>query len=279
VTLAEARRHLEVRLGSAGIATPAADAGRMLERLTGLTPNAQLLHRDRLLDEDQRATLASWLRRREVREPLQHILGYAPFYGLDLLATPDALIPRPETERLVEIALASLPAVPSPRILDVGTGGGAIALALKHERPAAEVRGSDLSVRALALARRNAERLDLVVRFDRSDLLAAAEVAAFARRADVIVANPPYLPEGDRVGIEPEVGFDPPDALYAGPDGLELFRRLEIEAHALVPTGARLIVELDPRNVDAAASLAQRWTERGVLEDLAGRRRFLTLVR
>ena len=105
------------------------------------------------------------------------------------------------------------------------------------------------------------------------------EVADFARRADLIVANPPYLPDGDRAGVDPEVGFDPPEALYAGADGLALFRRLEREAHALLLSGARLIVELDPRNVDAAAALAQAWAEREVLEDLAGRRRFVRLVR
>jgi release factor glutamine methyltransferase len=278
--LCDVRPPLVERLAAAGIASPEAEAIRLLEAVTGLTPSAQAIAaaRRRLTQVEQRS-LEGWTRRRETREPLQHILGVAPFYGLELIATPDALIPRPETERLVELALESLADAPAPRILDVGTGGGAIALALKRERPGAEVRGSDLSARALTLARRNAERFDLAVRFDRSDLLADPEVAAFARRVDLIVANPPYLPDGDRVGIDPEVGFDPPEALYAGADGLELFRRLQRESHAVLPSGARLIVELDPRNIDAAAALARTWADREVLEDLAGRRRFLRLVR
>ena len=281
MTLSEAQRRLRERLDAAGVASPAVEAARLLEALTGLTPSGQLLESERELTPEEGAALEAWTRRREAREPLQHIVGTAGFYGLDLTATAAALIPRPETEVLVALALEVLDrrGVPSPRLLDIGTGSGAIALALKRERPDAEVWATDVSQPALDLARINAERLDLDVRFARADLLDGAEVAAFARSAHLLVSNPPYLPEGDRGSAQPEVAHDPPEALYSGVRGLDLFARLERSARALLRPGATLLVELDPRNVDEAQRLAADWAARSIERDLAGRKRFLHLVR
>lgn len=279
--LPEVQQRLRERLAAAGVASPAVEATRLLEALIGLTPSGQLLESERELTPQEGATLEVWTRRREAREPLQHIVGTAGFYGLDLAVTPAALIPRPETEVLVVLALEALDrlGVPTPHLLDIGTGSGAIALALKRERPASEVWATDVSQPALDLARHNAERLDLDVRFAQADLLDGAEVAAFARSAELLVSNPPYLPDGDRAAAAPEVAHDPATALYAGERGLDLFERLERQAGALLRPGAVLIVELDPRNIDEASQLARGWAEAAIERDLVGRRRFLRLVR
>ncbi|HEX7021300.1 MAG TPA: HemK/PrmC family methyltransferase, partial [Trueperaceae bacterium] len=194
MTVAASLRRIRDRLAEAGVESPEAEAYLMLSALLGRSRSELLLERERQLGEDERATLRRWLARRAAREPLQHILGTAHFYGLELTVTPEVLIPRPETERLVELALGWARELAAPRILDVGTGSGAIALALKHERPTAQVWGSDLSASALELAALNAERLDLAIELRHSDLLKAPEVAGFARHADLLVSNPPYLP-------------------------------------------------------------------------------------
>ncbi len=279
VTIAEVQTQLEQRLRQAGLASPRAEALLLLEALLDLSRTELLLARRRELTTEDEATLKTWLERRLKREPLQHILGVAPFYGLMLRVTPNVLIPRPETERLVELVLDDLRSVERPKLLDVGTGSGAIALALKGERPDAEVMASDVSAAALKVARGNAAEHGLEVAFARSDLLAAGEVTAFAREADVIVANLPYLPERDRTRVSPEVRRDPALALYAGEDGLELYRRLEREAFNLMRPGARLWLELDLRNVQAAAELARKWRNVRIVTDLLERERFLRLER
>ena len=191
------------------------------------------------------------------------------------------LIPRPETELLVELALARLAGTAAPRIVDVGCGSGAIGLALAHERPDALVTGTDISPAALALAARNAQRLGLRLELLQSDLLTAPAVQKAARAAHLIVSNPPYLPAADVHGAFPEVLAEPAEALYSGPDGLEAFRRLLEQAGGLLQAGAALLVELDPRNVRAAAAAAspRLWLPGSVTADLAGRERFLLLER
>ena len=215
------------------------------------------------------------LRRRVSREPLQHILGTAPFYGLELAVDATVLVPRPETERLVELVLDALRGVERPHVLDVGTGCGAIALALRAERSDAEVVASDIAPEAVALARRNAGRLALPVRVLRSDLLAEADVATVAAGCDVLVANLPYLPLSDADALQPEAGHDPALALYAGKDGLGVARRLIRQAARLLPSGALLALELDPRNVRKALVEVAAWRDARVERDLPGRERYL----
>lgn len=282
MTRAEARRLAAARLAAAGIDAADGEALRLLEAATGLDRQALLLDAARPLDRAEAARLAALLTRREAREPLQHVVGTAPFYGLELRSGPEALVPRPETEALVELALARLAGTERPRVLDVGTGSGAIALAVKAERPDAAVVATDVAPAALALARRNAAELGLEVAFVASDLLAAPAAAAAARRADLLVANPPYLPEADRAAVAPEVRRDPAGALFAGPDGLAVWRRLEREAAALLRPGARLLVELDPRNAGRAldeALVTGAWARGERHADLAGRARFVELER
>lgn len=303
----EWRRLAIARLGAAGVESPAASADALLEHCTGIG-RLEALTGGRELDAGQLARLEELLRRREAREPLQHITGTTHFHGLELKSSPAALVPRPETEVLVELALVELaaarPGAPARQpgagleplsgaglvrlpgvgperltVLDIGTGTGAIALALAGARPDARVIGTDVSRAALGLAGENARRLGLDVAFLHSDLLAAPTVVALARQAALIVSNPPYLPAADRAAVEPEVGFDPAEALYAGHDGLDVFRRLEVQAAELLPPGAVLLLELDSRNVHAArAGAGKRWRELEILSDLAGRERFLRLV-
>jgi len=270
-----ARTLVERRLAAAGIASPAAEALVLLEAATGLDRRVVLLQPDRPLDAAARARLAHLLHRRVAREPLQHVIGTAPFYGLDLVVSPAVLVPRPETERLVERVLAELPPSPDGLVLDVGCGSGAIALALKAERAALEVWGSDVSAEALAVARENGRRLGLEVTWRRSDLLADADVAAAAARCLALVSNPPYLPESDLAHLPPEVRADPELALFAGEDGLAVARRLVLQAERLLPPGALFALELDPRNVERLARRLRGWHDVRLERDLTGRTRFL----
>ena len=277
-TVREAYAQAVLRLSGAGVASPEAEAWQLLEAATGISRSRLMTERRELIREEQRQ-LGEWLARRELREPLQLILRRAYFYGLEIPVEPGVLVPRPETERLVELTLQRLSRVTEPCVLDVGTGSGAIALALKSERPDARVAATDIDEIALERARENARALGLDIEFHRGDLLAGPVVARIAAEAHVVVANPPYLPAADRDVALPEVHWDPAGALYAGDDGLSVFRRLVQQAFGLLRRGSLLIVELDPRNIDRAASDSTSWAEVEVHHDLVGRRRFLLLVR
>lgn len=258
------------RLRTAGVPSPEVDARELLGHVTGLG-RAALLTWGGALTDAQAARLEQLLRRREAREPLQHLLGEVEWGGLRLRVGPGALIPRPETEWLLQLVLEHLRDVPAPRVLDVGTGSGALALGLKAARPDAVVRASDLSPEALAWARENAALNGLDVPFVPGDLLAGCRGPL-----DLIVSNPPYLPESDRETAQPEVQHDPTLALYAGPDGLTVARRLAAQAGAALAPAGRLFLELDPRNVTTLADeLAQQGWRSRLHSDLAGRERFL----
>jgi release factor glutamine methyltransferase len=292
MTLLEARKWLEQSLRTAGIESAKAEARWMLEHLLKTTANPTQTHIASQqggfsplpnvsieIKAEHLELLNQWTQRRVQREPLQHILGIAPFYGLELSVNSNVLIPRPETERLVELVLETIKPIKNPRVLEVGTGSGAIGLAIKHERPDAVVMATDISTKALNVAKQNAEKYELDVVWLESDLLQHPEVQTFAKICDVLVANLPYLPVSDKGTVSTEVLHDPDLALYAGTDGLELFRRLEREAFDLVQPDTLCFFELDPRNIDTAFELCKRWKQREVLEDLVGRKRFLKLVR
>ncbi len=207
-------------IAAAGCETPRLDAEVMLGEILGVS-RAQLLS-DRTLTVAGPAVrvFQSAVRRRSVqREPVAYIIGRRGFRGLELVSDPRALIPRPETELLVEAGLA-LPA--RARVLDLCTGGGAVALALADERPDLRLAGSDRSGPALALARENGARLGLEVEWIEADLLDGVP-----DRFDAVLANPPYVAEGERALLAPEImRHEPHEALFAGPDGLDVIRRL-----------------------------------------------------
>ena len=236
---------------------------------------------ERSVTPEQAQELERLTLRRLAREPLQHLLGTVEWGGVTLHVSPAALIPRPETEGLLTLALECLEdwRCPedraAPAVLDVGTGTGALALGIRAARPDASVSASDLSPEALALARRNAEANGLEVRFVLADLLEGV-----AGRFDLVVSNPPYLPDADRLETQPEVTHDPALALYGGPDGLTLARRLVGQAPAHLHVGGVLLLELDPRNAGVLAAEMKRagWTVQPHA-DLTGRERFVRASR
>jgi len=213
--------------------------------------------------------------RRSQHEPLQYLTGTQEFFGLPLRVTPATLIPRPETEHLVEAVLAwAATQSPTLRLLDIGTGTGAIALALAKHLPHAEIVACDLSAAALEVARDNAQRLGLGhrVRFLFSDLLMELEPERQSgSRFDAIVSNPPYIPNGDAAEMQPEVrDFEPHAALFAGDDGLEVYRLLVPQAHAALAADGLLAMEIGFGQRDALAELLSGWKNIRFLDDYAG---------
>ena len=199
----------------------------MLADVLGVSRERLIVDRDLVVEGPAVRAFQNAVRRRAVeREPVAYILGHRGFRRLDLAVDSRALIPRPETELLVEVGLG-LPR--GARVLDVGTGSGAVAFALKDERPDLLLTGSDLSEDALALARSNGERLGLTVSWLRADLLAGVP-----DEFDAILSNPPYVAESARASLAPEIlRHEPPGALFSGPDGLDAIRAL------LAQVGAR----------------------------------------
>jgi release factor glutamine methyltransferase len=186
---------------------------------------------------------AALLERRLKGEPIQYITGETEFYGLAFRVTSDVLIPRPETEHLVEKVIELAARFSAPRIVDVGTGSGAIAVALAHKLPEAQVAATDLSESALAIARENAERNGLTgrIHFLQGELLEPLSTEKF----DIVVSNPPYVPTEDRDTLTVEVrDYEPPLALFAGNDGLDVYRRLIPAAHAALVQGGFLALEI-----------------------------------
>jgi release factor glutamine methyltransferase len=190
--------------------------------------------------------------RRAAREPFAYIVGHQEFWRLDFVVTPAVLIPRPETEVIVEAMLERVESAAPVRIADVGTGSGCLAIALARERSAATVVATDVSAEALTVARQNAVRLgvDARIQFEQTDLL--DDVMGLF---DAIVSNPPYVREADRAGIQEEVRFEPADALFAGPDGLDVIRRLLPDAAARLALGGVLLFEIGFGQADAVAEL------------------------
>ncbi len=204
--------------------------------------------------------------------PLQLLLGETEFYGLRLKVERGVLIPRPETEGLVEHALSSVRVEAEARVLDVGTGSGAIALALKSMRPRATVWATDINPKALELARHNAGQLGLEVVF------LEAPFTADLSDLDLVVSNPPYLPDSYRKEAPPELAYEDSTALYAGTEGLDVARELLSHAWKALKPGGRLWLELAPDNVYTllGEATAQGWLEARVFRDLAQQPRYLT---
>jgi len=208
-----------IAIGAAGCDTPRLDAEVLLAHVLGVERERLLLDDLSVQGPSVRAFQDAVRRRSVLREPVAYIVGRRAFRNLEIACDPRALVPRPETELLVEAAL-ELPA--RSRVLDVGTGSGAVALALADERPDLEVTGSDRSPAALALARANALRLGLEVAFIETDLLAGVP-----DEFDAVVANLPYVADGERATLAPEIArHEPAEALFAGPDGLDAIRAL-----------------------------------------------------
>ena len=260
-------------LAEATLYIPRRDAELLLAHTAGRSRSWLLAYPDAPLDPTIVAAFHTLVRRRDTGEPLQHLTGVQEFFGLPLAVTRDVLIPRPETEHLVEAVLDWARTQPTQRlrIADVGTGSGAIALALATHLAEAEIFALDLSPAALEIARANAQRLELTdrVRFLESDLLAA--LAARYQPLDAVVSNPPYVADADAATLQPEVRDHEPElALFAGPDGLAIYRRLIPEAHAALRPGGLLAMEFGFGQRDSLAVLLAGWKDLRFLNDYAG---------
>ncbi len=280
-TVQEVLADAVARLGVTS-SSPRSDAEELLSRLLGIGRGELALRRGRTLEAAEATTFATWVARRERGEPVQDITGRAAFRHLDLAVDRAVLIPRSETEGLVEAVLGVLAAErarwSAPRVLDLGTGSGAIALALASEWPSARVTATDASGAALAVARANAEALGLAdkVRFAHGEWFEAVDAD---ERFEVIVSNPPYIAEDEAAALPRDVReWEPAAALYSGADGLDALRTIIDDAPRHLVTRGLLALELAEARADEVAAWfdgAHDWTEARVLEDLAGRPRVL----
>ncbi|MBI4027438.1 MAG: peptide chain release factor N(5)-glutamine methyltransferase [Verrucomicrobia bacterium] len=227
----------------AGVPNPRLDVELLLAHILRLKRMELYLQFERVLTDPELDQLRPQVKRRAGREPLQHILGSVDFCGLEFLTTPAALIPRPETELLVQTAVRLLGKESRGVVLDLGTGGGAIALAVANACPGARCVATDIAEESLVLARTNAEKTALQdrVEFRRGNWF---EPLTAGETFDLIVSNPPYIPSGEIPALQPEVRHDPPQALDGGPDGLDAIRKLAAGAIAFLKTGGHLLLEM-----------------------------------
>jgi release factor glutamine methyltransferase len=301
MTVFEARARGAMMLASVQSDTASLDASLLLADTLCTDKAGLIIRAGEHIAETEAARFEKLIDRRLSGESVACILGRKEFYGLEFTVTSDVLVPRPDTETLVEAALDWLAFLSPPppvlplRVLDLCTGSGAVAISLKHERPDLEVWASDLSAEALAVAEINAARLlpaesgflrkgegplpeagrrDPPVRFARGDLFAAFESPpAFS----LITGNPPYVPSGEIEGLAPEVKKEPRLALDGGEDGLAIIRKIIAQAPRRLCPGGCLLLEADPRQMPALAALLEAggFGDIQTRKDLSGRRRVI----
>jgi release factor glutamine methyltransferase len=282
-------------LEQARIETARLDAECLLAHVLGFPRWRLMTEGKRRLTPEEFRRYLTLLQRRELREPLAYVLGRREFWSLLLAVSPGVLVPRPETEVLVEAALTVLrDAYPAkgngcpwpvhPIVLDLCTGTGAVAIALARELPGATIFGTDISRRALRVARRNAETHGVAdrVTFLRGDLWRALDGQGPGGHVDIVISNPPYIPSGVIPTLMPEVQWEPRRALDGGPDGLQFHRAIIFEAPQHLRPGGFLLLEI---GADQAESVIRLFEESGhfegtrVLQDLAGRDRVVVARR
>lgn len=242
-------RQASVSLKGSGIDSARLDAMILLEYITKVPREEQLAHMDRAINWRSLRKLQKALKQREHHYPVAYITGYKEFYGLKFKVTHDVLIPRPETEKLVDLAKKYVPK--NTHVLDVGTGSGCVAIALAKARPDLQISASDNSKKALQVASQNAAHLGVSVKFIKSDLFKHINA-----KYSAIVTNLPYVP--DSAKTSPETAFEPFDALFGGKDGLDIYREFftRVTNH-LVPSGL-LILEAEPKQHAKLTTLAKK---------------------
>jgi release factor glutamine methyltransferase len=278
-TVEVARRALATAFREAGLDTPQLDARILVGHALGVDHTMLAANAKRQLDAAETDVIAALAVRRIAREPIARIVGHKEFWGLTLRVTPATLVPRPETETVVEAALTAVDAAGLRnrmlRIADLGTGTGALLLALLSELPNASGVATDISPDALEIARDNALRLGLD---NRTQLVACDFGAALFGKFDLVVSNPPYVRSGELAGLAPEVASDPPIALEGGPDGLACYRAVAADARRLLVPSGELVVELGAGQESLVTALfrAQGLATSRARTDLAGIPRALT---
>jgi release factor glutamine methyltransferase len=245
-------------LSLAAVASARLDAEVLLRHVVGIDKAQLYLRMDEAINAEAERPYWELLQRRARREPLAYITGRKEFWSLDFSVTPDVLIPRPETELLVEVALERIRQrlKPRARIIDLGTGSGAIAVCLAKELPEAQISAIDISSAALQVARANAERhgVDDQIRFLHGDLF--APLAEERERFDLMVANPPYVRSGDVAKLEPEIReWEPMAALDGGRDGLDIYRRIASQCREYLTAAGDVVLEIADGTGDASAQI------------------------
>jgi len=260
------------RLQAAEVGSPRMNAEVLLMFVLGANRAYLYAHPERELSTEEAARYDEVLAQRATGMPSQYITGHQEFWGLDFVVSAAVLIPRPETEHLVETVLELAREVPRPKIVDVGTGSGCIALALAHELPSAELYAVDVSKDALEIARANAARLQLdgKVQFVRSNVL---DTLAGVHDFDFVVSNPPYVGFDEADKVQKSVReFEPREAVFAGEQGLDVIGPLVEQAHAALKPGGGLVVEIGYSMRDAVVDLLDPtiWYDARVVPDLQG---------
>ena len=277
MTVGNAFRDAVRRLAQAGVKSPQVDVEWLLADLLSCNRSEIPLHAQTDLTAEDQDLFSRRVERRTRREPLQHILGTANFFGYDFQVSAEVLIPRPETEVLVELALEFLMHLPNPSVFDLGTGSGCIALSIAKRCSKASIIGSDVSREALALARANAVSLDTL---DQVEFRHADGLAAFTKgeQVDLIVSNPPYIPTANIDTLEPEVrDHDPRLALDGGPDGMQFYRLLADEGQFHLRSGAKLMAEFGDGQAATIVDLFDQagWPSVTTVNDLSHQPRIL----
>ncbi len=256
------------RLTAAHVGSPRMNAEVLLMFTLACDRAYLYAHSERELTEDEWARYEAALGHRAQGVPSQYITGHQEFWGMDLIVTPAVLIPRPETEHLIETVLPLARPMPRPRIIDVGTGSGCIALALAKELPNAEIHATEVSPAALEVAEANAARLQMSgrIHFHDTDLLTGVD-----GMFDFIVSNPPYVGESEEDQVQLEVRkFEPRNAVFAGPTGLEVIARLVSEAREKLNPGGWLVMEISGTIAEGVSRLLDGWSKVQIANDLQG---------
>jgi release factor glutamine methyltransferase len=278
-TIAQALVESAQILRKAGVAESRRDAASLLSYIIGRDLTYLIAHADAELSMSDASRFREFTERRAGGEPLQYVLGHQDFYNLEFEVAPGVLIPRPETEILVEKTLSLIGQTEEPLICDVGTGSGCIIISLLHDRPGARGVALDISPKALNIAKRNADRLEVSNRLDLRESDCFAAVTA-NERFDFIVANPPYVPEGAYATLQREVrDHEPVEALVSGPDGLNMIRRLLRDAWDFANPNGYFLFEMGfDQNEGVLALVSQsKWRLTEVLDDLQSIPRIVVL--
>jgi len=257
------------RLTVAGGGSPRMNA-ELLLMFTLVCDRAYLFaHPERQLTDEEQSRYGQFIAERARGVPAQYITGHQEFWGMDFIVSPAVLIPRPETEHLIEVVLPVARELKRVRLVDVGTGSGCIAIALAKELPAAEIHATEISAPALEIARANAARHQLArrIHFHQTDLLQGLETEGL----DFVLSNPPYVGESEEDAVQLEVRkFEPRDAVFAGPTGLEVIERLIPEARVVLRPGGRLSMEISGTIAAAVKALLNDWERVQITNDLQG---------
>jgi release factor glutamine methyltransferase len=283
LSITQALNIAAARLSAAGVESPRRESRLLLNYAVDLSPEDLIRDPDLMLSQDDVSRFVAVIRRRERREPFARIVGRREFWGLDFQINDSTLIPRPDSETIITLALSAITEHETEKhILDLGTGTGCLLLAFLHERPQAKGLGIDISEEALAMAKINAEKLGLSAqaKFQKNNFMQQGWASQIGAKADLILCNPPYITTTDIAGLDPEVRCcEPLRALDGGNDGLACYKSILQELPVVLAEGGRAIFEIGQGQAPAVTSLAESCNLQVYQEgyDLSGHKRALVM--